>query len=57
MGWKGMIMFKHLKYYFKFLCKCFLTNVIEVDVPIMEQATPLQKFLISAVISGNIRKG
>lgn len=49
-------MFKHLKYYFKFLWVYFSKLFIEVDIPIMEHSTSLQKFLISATISGNIRK-
>lgn len=49
-------MLKYLKLYFKFMSKYSSKLFIEVDVPIMEHSTLLQKFLISATISGNIRK-
>lgn len=49
-------MMQYLKLYFKFLFKCFIKNVVKANVPIMGHSTSLQKFLISATISGNIRK-
>ena len=42
--------------YLKWVIKTIQRYTVDIEVPIMEQATPLQKFLISATISGNIRK-